>query len=314
MSGRLMIALGTSSQVPTRERSHNAYMLLWDGIGYLFDPGEGAQRQMTLAGISASSIHHICITHFHGDHCLGLAGIVQRLSLDNCRHPVHLYYPQSGQVYVDRLCAASIYEPQIEIIYHPIEMTEELSELNRSGESVLWGHPLKHSVPTLGYRVAGLPGRRFIPEKLEMAGIRGPAVGELRRRGSIQTDRGLVSLESVSAPRPGSAFAFVMDTQPCEGAIKLARDADLLLMEATYTSEHRDLADFYRHSTAEDAASVAQEAAARQLALTHFSQRYANPEQHLSEASCLFPNVIALNDLDRIDIPRARPDLHGIGG
>jgi ribonuclease Z len=167
-------------------------------------------------------------------------------------------------------------------------------------------HPLAHSVPTIGFRVAELPGMRFVAEKLEKAGIRGAAVGELKRKGFLQTENGLVALENVTVPRPGNAFAFVMDTLPCDGALVLAKEADLLLMEATYTSEHRDLANLYCHSTAEDAARVAQSSAARTLALTHFSQRYVDTEKHLEDARQVFPNVIALNDLDRIGVPRRR--------
>src|ERR1041385_4101660 len=88
MSIREAVFLGTASQVPTRTRNHNALFLFWDDLGILFDPGEGTQRQMVHAGIAATQITHIAITHFHGDHCLGLAGIIQRLSLDRVERPV----------------------------------------------------------------------------------------------------------------------------------------------------------------------------------------------------------------------------------
>jgi ribonuclease Z len=304
MSGRQLVALGTSSQVPTKERSHNAYMLRWDGEGFLFDPGEGVQRQLALAGISANSIHHICITHFHGDHCLGLAGIVQRLSLDRCGHPVHLFYPESGQVYVDRLCSAAIYYPQVELISHPVGLSGEMLELFRGEGFVLMSHELDHSVPTIGFRVEEPPGIRFIPEKLDQAGVHGPLVGELQRTGSVQIGGRTVRLDEMTAPRSGNTFAFVMDTRPCPGAIALARDVDLLVMEATYTSEHQDIANYYLHSTAADAARTALNAGARRLALAHFSQRYPDTRQHLADARNIFAEVVALDDLDRIDILR----------
>jgi ribonuclease Z len=304
MGVRELIALGTGSQVPTRERNHNAYLLRWDGEGFLFDPGEGAQRQLTLAGVAASSVHHICITHFHGDHCLGLAGIVQRLSLDRCEHPVHLHYPESGQHYVDRLCAASIFQPHFELVFHPIASTENMLELNRTSEFVLTAHTLDHTVPTIGFRIEEPPGRRFLIEKLEEAGVRGPMVGELQRKGSIQVGDSVVRLEDVTVLRMGMIFAFVVDTRPCPGAVALAKNADLLVMEATYTSEHEDLAGLYYHSTAGDAARTAKNAGARSLALTHFSQRYPDAKQHLADAEAIFSNVIALNDLDRVVISR----------
>src|ERR1700757_1820177 len=121
MSTREVVIVGTASQVPTRIRNHNAAILLWDDLGILFDPGEGTQRQMTLAGLSASQITHVCITHFHGDHCLGLAGIVQRLSLDRVPHSVTIVYPKSGQVFFERLRHASSFYETATLIPRPID-------------------------------------------------------------------------------------------------------------------------------------------------------------------------------------------------
>jgi ribonuclease Z len=305
MSGREFIALGTSSQVPTRERSHNSYLLRWDGEGFLLDPGEGTQRQLTLAGAPACSIHRICITHFHGDHCLGLAGVVQRLSLDRCDHPVHVYYPESGQQYLERLCSASVYDQQIELIFHPIRQARDgMIELYRTKDYSLHAHALEHSIPTVGFRLEESAGVRFLAEKLEAAGVRGPMVGELQRQGWIKVGEKTVNLKEVTMHRPGSVFAFVMDTRACDGAVALARDADLLVMEATYTSENQELAEHYCHCTAADAAKTAARAGVRRLAMTHFSQRNLELGQQLRDAQEIFPNSIALNDLDRVDIPR----------
>lgn len=305
MSTREFIALGTSSQAPTRERSHNSCLLRWDGEGLLFDPGEGTQRQLTLAGVAAGCVNSICITHLHGDHCLGLAGVIQRLSLDRCDHPVHLYFPESGQRLIDNLCAASIYVPQVQAILHPVrEQSGLMMELCRTGSYTLKAQALEHSVPTMGFRLEEHDRLKFLPEKLESAGVRGPMVGELQRLGVIEIESRIIRREDVSAVRRGSVFAFVMDTKPCPGADALAKDADLLVMEATYASEQQELADFYGHSTAAGAALTALRAGARSLALTHFSQRYPDAGQHLADARRIFGNVIALNDLDRIEIPR----------
>jgi ribonuclease Z len=303
MSSRELIALGTSSQAPTRERSHNAYLLRWDGKGFLFDPGEGAQRQLTLAGIAACSIHYICITHFHGDHCLGLAGIVQRLSLDSCDHPVHIFFPEEGQIYVERLCAAAVFQLNIDLILHPVKPAG-LTGLIQTQDYHLDAHSLDHSIPTVGFRLQEPDGLRFDPEKLEIAGVYGPMVGELERKGVIEVQDRTVRMADVTIPHRGSAFAFIMDTRPCEGAVALALDADLVLMEATYVSEHQKLADQYRHSTARESATIAASAAAHQLAIAHYSQRYSNSEQHLREACEVFQNVIALNDFDHVGIHR----------
>ena len=107
MSLRELVVLGTASAVPTRLRNHNGYLLRWDGAGFLFDPGEGTQRQMLHAGVSAHGIDWLCITHFHGDHCLGVPGVVQRIARDGVPHPVRAVYPASGEAYWRRLRYAS---------------------------------------------------------------------------------------------------------------------------------------------------------------------------------------------------------------
>src|ERR671928_1287699 len=99
---RELVVLGTASQAPTRSRNHNGYLLRWDGDGFLFDPGEGTQRQMLLAGVPSSAVTRILVTHFHGDHSLGLPGVLQRLSLDRVPHPVPVHFPASGQRRFDR--------------------------------------------------------------------------------------------------------------------------------------------------------------------------------------------------------------------
>ncbi|MEP7126150.1 MAG: MBL fold metallo-hydrolase, partial [Byssovorax sp.] len=109
MSSREVIILGTASQVPTRARNHHGAFLRWDELGILIDPGEGTQRQMTHVGLAASQITHIFVTHFHGDHCLGLASVIQRISLDRVAHPIEIFYPASGQHFFERLRYASIY-------------------------------------------------------------------------------------------------------------------------------------------------------------------------------------------------------------
>jgi ribonuclease Z len=309
MSSRELIVLGTSSQVPTRRRGHNGYLLRWDELGFLFDPGEGTQRQFAFADLAASSVDHICITHFHGDHCLGLAGMIQRLSLDNVPHPIHIHFPESGAAFVDRMQHASIYYPSPALHLHlaPVSDRQGLQLIYETEKLLLSVHPLDHGVPTIGYRLEEKGKLAFIPEKLEALGIRGPLVGELQRKGQLEVDGKVVTRAEVTRPKAGQSFALVMDTRPCAGAVELARNVDLLVMEATYTAEDQELANAHHHSSAADAARVAKEAGAKQLAITHFSQRYDSVEQHLAEARAIFPATVALDDLLRVPMP-PRPE------
>ena len=118
---RELVVLGTASQVPTRTRNHNGYLLRWDGAGLLFDPGEGTQRQLLLAGVPSTSVTHICLTHAHGDHCLGVPGVVQRMGLDGVRREVPLCYPAEAAPQVTALLAATAYEPLVPVLHRPVQ-------------------------------------------------------------------------------------------------------------------------------------------------------------------------------------------------
>jgi ribonuclease Z len=304
MSSREVVFLGTASQVPTRRRNHNALFLAWDDLGILFDPGEGTQRQMIRANLPASRITHIALTHFHGDHCLGLPGLIQRLSLDGVEHPVEVIYPRSGQVYLERLRHASIFHERAQLVLRPVSGPAGAEVVvSRRGKVALVACPLDHGVPCYGYRLQEEGGRRLVPELLERAGLEGPAIGELQRSGALERDGRTVRLEEVSVPRPGQAFALVMDTRPCPGALQLARGADLLVCEATYLDAEAAEAHAHYHMTAGQAAALARDAGARRLALTHFSQRYRTLEAFAREASAAFADVVVAEDFTRVAVP-----------
>jgi ribonuclease Z len=302
VSLREFVALGTSSQVPTRYRNHNGYLLRWDGASFLFDPGEGTQRQFIMADIAVTEVNRILITHFHGDHALGLAGIVQRLSLDRVPHAVEVIFPKSGQAYYERLIRSTIFHRAVELVPRPVSAPGIVVE---DEAFTIEAQPLDHSVDTWGYRVKERDGIRFDPAKLEARGIKGPLVGQLQREGKLETASGVVTLEEVTQKKRGAAFAFVMDTRPCPGALALVKDTDLAVVESTYLEEHADLARDHCHLTAREAARIAAEGGVLgTLVLTHFSQRYPNPKAFVDEAKDIFPRVKAVRDLDRIPLPR----------
>lgn len=303
MSVRELVVLGTSSQVPTRFRNHNGYLLRWDEEGILFDPGEGTQRQMILADVSASSINRICVTHFHGDHCLGLPGVIQRLSLDRVRHEVSIYYPASGQSYFERLRRASIFHDVSHV--SPVPVSEE-GLIGSARRFDLKAMRLNHGVDTWGYRLEEHDDRTMLPDKLTERGVFGPDIGKLKREGRLQVNEEWVELEEVSVAKPGQVVAFVMDTRLCDTAFELAQDADLLVCESTYLSTETREARNNGHLTASQAARIARDAGARKLVLTHFSQRYPNNTAFVDEAREIFENTVAARDLARIPVPRRK--------
>ncbi len=301
---RELVVLGTGSQVPSRERTQNGYFLRWDEDGFLFDPGEGTQRQMLYAGVAAGAITRLCITHFHGDHCLGVPGIVQRLSLDDVPHAVRAHYPASGQEYFNRLrYAASFYE-RAELLEEPVE-EDGLLAVGSFGQ--LWARRLEHSLESFGYQLIEPDGRRMLPDQLKAFGVVGPDVSRLQRAGVLEVDGRTVHLDQVSEPRPGQRFAFIMDTRLCENVLALADQADLLVIESTYLSAEADLARRFGHLTARQAARVAQECGVRKLVLTHFSQRYLEPERFYEEAAAEFSGeIVVASDLSRTPVPARR--------
>lgn len=312
MSAREVVLLGTSSQVPTRARGHNALFLRWDDLGILFDPGEGTQRQMLIAGIAATQITHIAITHFHGDHCLGLAAILQRISLDRVPHPVEIVYPASGQVFFDRLRYAAIYREASTLVLRPLSPSGDgLQEVWSRDDVQLLAAPLDHRVECFGYRLQERDSRRMRPDRLREAGVFGPQVRELIDQGSLEVSGRTVRLEEVSEPRRGQAFALVMDTRPCPGAERLAERADLLVCESTFQNSEAQEAHDYQHMTAAQAATLARDAGAHTLVLTHFSQRYTTLDGFIAEATPIFGNVIVGPDFTRVPVPPRPPHDEG---
>jgi len=299
MSNREFVALGTASQVPTRKRNHNGYFLRWDNEGFLFDPGEGTQRQMIYAGVAAKDITKIFITHFHGDHCLGLPGVLQRLSLDRVSHPIEVYFPASGLQYFNNLKDASIYYSTANIKPFLIEKEGTIYSGDNLTVSTM---KLDHTVDSWGYRIEEKESVSIDKNKIKALNIPGPMIGELKSNGQLLLDNKTIYLEDVSSIKKGQSLSFIMDTRICDAAFKLADNSDILVAESTFLEEHQNEATSHGHMTTIDAANLANKTNAKLLVLTHFSQRYGEDADFVGEAGKIFKNVIAMKDGDKIDI------------
>ncbi|NVI86206.1 ribonuclease Z [Actinomadura sp. BRA 177] len=309
MSVRDLTVLGSASAVPTKARNHNGYLLRWDGHGVLFDPGEGTQRQMSRAGVSANDVTWICVTHFHGDHCLGVPGIVQRIARDGVEHPVDAAFPASGRRYWERLRHATAFHDTGVIRERPVS-GERMPLDTGDAPFTLVARRLSHPVEAYGYRLEEPDGRTMLPAELAARGVRGPMIRRLQEDGRVTAPDGrTVTLDECSVPRPGQKVAFVMDTRLCDGVRELAGGVDMLVIESTFLHEDAALAAEYGHLTAAQAGAAAAEAGVRHLVLTHFSERYPAADEHryVDEASAVFGGEITLvHDLDRIPMPPRR--------
>lgn len=301
MTVRDLTILGCSSQQPTRFRNHGAYLLRWNDEGLLFDPGEGTQRQFIFANIAPTVVSRIFISHFHGDHCLGLGSILMRLNLDKVIHPIHCYYPASGKKYFDRLRYGSIYHEMIKVIEHPVSQAGLVED---DGRFRIEADFLEHGVENIGWRITEPNTRKFDNQKLADYGVKGPMVKELQEMGSLVINGNRVTLDQVSWIRQGDSFAIVIDTVPCQSAIDLARNASLFLCESTYLEEHKEIARLHHHLTAKQAATIAKQAGVKQLILTHFSARYQNLKAFEQEARTIFPNTYAADDFITFPFPK----------
>jgi ribonuclease Z len=260
----------------------------------LFDPGEGTQRQFIFANVAPPVVTRIFISHFHGDHCLGLGSMLMRLNLDKVTHPIHCYYPASGKKYFDRLRYGTIYHETINVVEHPVS-AEGL--VHDDGRFRIEATFLEHGVDNIGWRITEPDTRKFNRDKLNALKVFGPAVRELQEKGFIVIDDKKVTLDDVSVIRKGDSIAVVIDTRYCQNAINIARDAKVLLCESTYLDEHKDLAYKHFHLTAKEAATIAKEANVKKLILTHFSARYLSLLDFEVEARSVFPNTDVADDM-----------------
>lgn len=301
MSQKIFFALGTASQVPTRERNHNGYFVRWNTEGFLLDPGEGTQRQMTFAGVSAAQITKIFITHFHGDHCLGLPGVLQRISLDQVSHAVEIYFPEYGREFIHNLRNSSIYYNTAQIVEKPFSKSGVIFQDDNLTIETL---PLEHSVESWGYRFTESNGINLLPEKLKEFGISGKNVGILKKTGSIEINGKIVSANEVGVQKRGITLAFAMDTKICDAIYELAKDVDFFVCESTYLASEIAEAEKNKHLTALQAAQIAQDSNVGKLVLTHFSRRYNLTKDFADEAQTIFGNVSAVSDGEQIEILR----------
>lgn len=305
MSIREVVILGTASQVPTRDRAHHGALLRFDDQGILLDPGEGTQRQLTFAGLATSAITRVCVTHAHGDHCLGVPGVVQRCSLDGRTEPLPIHFPEPAAATIRNLCEATPHDRVTPIELHPQRPGRIATD---TGQLQIRAAALSHSLPTLGWRIDEPDGWRLDPERAGAAGVEGQARSEVLRTGSVQVAGRTVHVDEVASPRQGQSAAFVMDTRWCTGAVELAERVDLLIIEATFLESERDVAEEAGHLTAAQAARLASEAGARRVVLTHLSQRYPDLDGHRAEARAAAPDLDlhVAADLDRIALPPRR--------
>ncbi|MFN5514700.1 MAG: ribonuclease Z [Cyanobacteriota bacterium] len=306
--------LGTSSGVPTRSRnvSSIALRLPQRAEVWLFDCGEGTQHQLLRSEVKISQISRIFITHLHGDHIFGLMGLLASCGLAGAGQALTLYGPPGLEDYLQACAKLSATHLMNRIQVQTIRGDGLLYE---DGDFQVSCGLLKHRIPAYGYRVQekDRPGRLRVQQAQALGVPEGPLYGQLKQGKTITLPNGkrICGTDLCDPPESGRAFVYCTDTVFCDGAVRLAQGADVLVHEATFAHQDAELAFDRLHSTSTMAAQVAYLAGVKQLIMTHFSPRYApgnaiQLEDLLREAQAIFPHTLMAKDFFTYVIPRAR--------
>ncbi|MDO5832123.1 MAG: ribonuclease Z [Methanobrevibacter sp.] len=295
-----IIFLGTSSAVHSFYRNHPAIILKAFGETFLFDCGEGTQRQLIFAKASPMKISKIFLSHYHGDHILGLPGLIQSMNFRGREKKLTIYGPKGLYDLKDALFNLGYSK-----IEFPIEFIEIGSETVESTEEyIIKSQYVNHNVPALAYSIEELKKPRFIREKAIELGVPvGPDFGRLHNGEEVEVDGKIIKPEQVlGPPRKGNKIVYSGDTTPCEEMVEFAKDSTILIHESTYMNEDADKAKENFHSTSSDAAEIAKASNSKELILTHFSTRYTKTDELLKEAKDVFENTRLAKDFMRIDV------------
>ncbi|HEY0196003.1 MAG TPA: ribonuclease Z [Methanobacterium sp.] len=294
--------LGTSSALPSKNRSHPAIALKSFGEIILLDCGEGTQRQMSLAGLSPMKINHIFITHLHGDHFLGLPGLVQSMAFRGREEPLHIFGPWRTRQLMEYIKNLGYYS-----INFPIYTHEVSSGLILDKEDFkVYCSPAEHSIPNLAYRIEEKRSPKFFKDKALKLGVKpGPDFGRLQAGNPVKVEDKIIEPEQVlGEDRKGRIIVYSGDTQPCSSMVEFASGVDVLIHESTFEESLKNRAIETGHSTAADAARIAKDARVKNLILTHISTRYQDTSQLEKEALDIFENLIIARDFLSFEVKR----------
>lgn len=297
-----VIFLGTGGSWPTVKRNVSSLAIKRGSEVILFDCGEGTQRQLQKSNLSYMQISKIFITHFHGDHFLGIPGLIQTMQLNDRDKSLHIYGPKGIIELVSQLLSLGYFRPGYKIFAHEVK---DGDVLDFNGYEI---HVLKveHGVPALAYSLKEKmrPGKFNKPYALELGIPEGPLFSKLQRGKTITLEDGRKITPDVvlGPPRRGRKIVISGDTKPCKSMVKFSRDADVLIHDSTFDSELEDIANEYGHATAFQSAEIAKEANVEKLFLTHISPRYLDYRILENDARKVFKNSFVPKDLQEIGV------------
>jgi len=298
-----LVFLGTGSMVPTKDRNVTGHVIDYKGEYILVDCGEGTQRQMSMLGLSRNKITKILLTHWHGDHVIGLVGLLQTMSAVANPGTVSIIGPVGTKTYLGHMLKSMHMDVRITLDVHEVDSPNGLTRFFENEDYALEAANLDHGIPCLGYRFVEHDKRRMELKKCEALGIKpGPLMGLLQDGQSVEHNGATVHPDDVSYTVPGRKLTFILDTELSTNCIPLAQDADVLVCETTYKEELASKGADHKHLTTRDATSIATQAGVKKLIITHFSQRYKTTHELVEDARKYFPNTDAAYDLMKVKL------------
>lgn len=289
-----IVFLGTGSAIPTLSRNHNSIYFKYKDKNFLVDCGEGTQRQIRKAKLNLCKITDILITHFHGDHILGLPGLLHTMSKSGYNKELLIYCPKNSAKTIKNFLDLT----RVHDIKYKIKEVEGKFINNRNFS--ITSFILDHDVSCNGYLFEEKNKLRIDKKKLSKYNIKGPEIGKLVNGKNITMNGKLINYKNLTYTEKGKKISFIFDTKICKNIDKLIKDSDLAVMEGVFlgsTKEGKEMSKKYKHLTVEDSAMLSKKNKVKELIITHISQRYEFKDNLLlKEAKKIFKNVKIAND------------------
>lgn len=290
--------LGTAAMVPTKERNHPGILINYDRENILIDCGENIQRQLKFINFSPNKITRLLISHWHGDHILGIPGLIQTLGANNYEKTLEIYGPIRSKLFIKRMINSFLLKNKIKYKVHEVK-----GKFFENEDFYLEATYLKHSAPCLSFSLIEKPKRRMNLNYLKKFNLtKHPLLGELQKGKDIVYNNKKIKAKEATFLIKGKKITYLSDTVLDNSCIKAAKNSDLLISEATFANDFKEKAREYSHLTAEQAALIAKKSKSKKLILTHFSQRYKSVEVLEKEARKIFKNTIAAKDFMVINL------------
>jgi ribonuclease Z len=290
--------LGTSGTVPTSERNHTSMLLEYKGENILVDCGEGTQRQFRKAKLNPCKITKILITHAHGDHILGLSGLIQTLGFNDYGKKLVIYGPKGIKEYVKLTLQTFAFNEKF-----PIEVKEAEDKFFENEDFYLEAKPMTHGIPCNAYSFVIKDKIRIDKAKLKKTPLNGPVLKNLKEGKDISFQGKKYIAKNLTYKEEGKKISFVLDTSFNANIVPFVENSNLLICEAMFDDDSKEKANEYKHLTSSQAGEIAKKSKSKKLIMTHIGQIYSkNPKSLLDSAKKIFKNTVIAEDFSVFEV------------